>query len=149
MIIYTFYFWKWWKYNKYYTLKDPLVLGKLAQVAQQRGLLPGGPPSMSNGVPPPPPGPGGIPLPPRCKLNGLRFDMNRETKDQRSTLQYKVSLRPPAAPLLLLPRPEECPLRPQWWGETQVPVRRIIATRISRTIGMKNSSHHSLVPSNR
>uniref|UniRef100_A0A8R1YHI7 Uncharacterized protein n=1 Tax=Pristionchus pacificus TaxID=54126 RepID=A0A8R1YHI7_PRIPA len=49
--------------------QDPLVLGKLAQVAQQRGLLPGGPPSMSNGVPPPPPGPGGIPLPPR--LQGL------------------------------------------------------------------------------
>ncbi|GMT01161.1 hypothetical protein PENTCL1PPCAC_23335, partial [Pristionchus entomophagus] len=50
--------------------QDPLVLAKLAQVAQQRGLLPGGPPSMSNGVPPPPPpGPGGIPLPPR--LQGL------------------------------------------------------------------------------
>ncbi|GMR54207.1 hypothetical protein PMAYCL1PPCAC_24402, partial [Pristionchus mayeri] len=50
--------------------QDPLVMAKLAQVAQQKGLLPGGPPSMSNGVPPPPPpGPGGIPLPPR--LQGL------------------------------------------------------------------------------
>ncbi|GMT30881.1 hypothetical protein PFISCL1PPCAC_22178, partial [Pristionchus fissidentatus] len=49
--------------------QDPLVVAKLAEVAQQRGLLPGGM-SMSNGVPPPPPsGPGGIPLPPR--LQGL------------------------------------------------------------------------------
>ncbi|EPB70018.1 hypothetical protein ANCCEY_10896 [Ancylostoma ceylanicum] len=45
--------------------QDPLVMARLAQMAQDKGMLPGGRPGV-NGGPPPPPPPGGIPLPPRC-----------------------------------------------------------------------------------
>ncbi|KAK6043852.1 hypothetical protein COOONC_18644, partial [Cooperia oncophora] len=42
--------------------QDPLVMARLAQMAQDKGMLPGG---RMNGGPPPPPPMGSIPLPPR------------------------------------------------------------------------------------
>ncbi|KAL7072201.1 hypothetical protein ACQ4LE_008503 [Meloidogyne hapla] len=52
--------------------QDPLVLTKMAQMAQDRGLLPGGgappPPPPPGGAPPPPPPPGGVPPPPPIGL---------------------------------------------------------------------------------
>ncbi|KAK6731663.1 hypothetical protein RB195_007867 [Necator americanus] len=47
--------------------QDPLVMARLAQMAQDKGLLPGGSRPGMNGGPPPPPPPGGIPLPPRLQ----------------------------------------------------------------------------------
>ncbi|EYB93475.1 hypothetical protein Y032_0181g831 [Ancylostoma ceylanicum] len=49
--------------------QDPLVMARLAQMAQDKGMLPGGRPGV-NGGPPPPPPPGGIPLPPRLQGGG-------------------------------------------------------------------------------
>ncbi|KAI1705720.1 formin homology 2 domain-containing protein [Ditylenchus destructor] len=56
--------------------QDPLILVKVAQVAQERGLLPGGPPRLPpGGVPPAPPpimGPGGVPPPPPAFGGSMR-----------------------------------------------------------------------------
>uniref|UniRef100_A0A1I7XEA4 GBD/FH3 domain-containing protein n=1 Tax=Heterorhabditis bacteriophora TaxID=37862 RepID=A0A1I7XEA4_HETBA len=49
--------------------QDPLVMAKLAQVAQDKGLIRGGAGVEGSGGPPPPPPPGSIPLPPRCKCS--------------------------------------------------------------------------------
>ncbi|KAL3122098.1 hypothetical protein niasHT_009391 [Heterodera trifolii] len=45
--------------------QDPLVLARMAQIAQDKGILPGG-----SGAPPPPPPPGPIPPPPPPLMNG-------------------------------------------------------------------------------
>ncbi|VDM71936.1 unnamed protein product [Strongylus vulgaris] len=44
-------------------------MARLAQMAQDKGMLPSGRPGV-NGGPPPPPPPGGIPLPPRLQGQG-------------------------------------------------------------------------------
>ncbi|KAK5986409.1 FH2 domain-containing protein [Trichostrongylus colubriformis] len=48
--------------------QDPLVMARLAQMAQDKGMLPGG--RMNGGGPPPPPPVGSIPLPPRLQGQG-------------------------------------------------------------------------------
>ncbi|KAJ1359051.1 hypothetical protein KIN20_017667 [Parelaphostrongylus tenuis] len=48
--------------------QDPLVMARLAQMAQDKGMLPGGARAgVNGGGPPPPPPPGSIPLPPRLQ----------------------------------------------------------------------------------
>ncbi|WKX89466.1 hypothetical protein Q1695_008818 [Nippostrongylus brasiliensis] len=49
--------------------QDPLVMARLAQMAQDKGILPGG--RMNGGGPPPPPPIGSIPLPPRLQGQGV------------------------------------------------------------------------------
>uniref|UniRef100_A0A914I986 GBD/FH3 domain-containing protein n=1 Tax=Globodera rostochiensis TaxID=31243 RepID=A0A914I986_GLORO len=49
--------------------QDPIVLARAAQMAQDKGFLPGS--SGPGGPPPPPPPPGGIPPPPPPMFNGL------------------------------------------------------------------------------
>ncbi|XGW21218.1 hypothetical protein V3C99_004290 [Haemonchus contortus] len=48
--------------------QDPLVMARLAQMAQDKGMLPGG--RMNGGGPPPPPPIASIPLPPRLQGQG-------------------------------------------------------------------------------
>uniref|UniRef100_A0A158P8U0 FH2 domain-containing protein n=1 Tax=Angiostrongylus cantonensis TaxID=6313 RepID=A0A158P8U0_ANGCA len=48
--------------------QDPLVMARLAQMAQDKGMLPGNARvGVNGGGPPPPPPPGSIPLPPRLQ----------------------------------------------------------------------------------
>ncbi|CAJ0596173.1 unnamed protein product [Cylicocyclus nassatus] len=47
--------------------QDPLVMARLAQMAQEKGMLPADGRPNVNGGPPPPPPPGSIPLPPRLQ----------------------------------------------------------------------------------
>lgn len=50
--------------------QDPLVLARMAQMAQEKGLLPGNNTAASCGAPPPPPPPGAIPPPPPPVFGG-------------------------------------------------------------------------------